>query len=142
MAMRIRDTDAIGKYGQYLINQSELLGMAHTKLTNDINSIRNSYTGVDAEVQISVYTEAANKIINMQNNFNYYGEYMMKLASYDEENFNNAKKQFDKLLADFNPKLFTDVNNSPDATFDTSNINVDILNNVDVLNTNGGVENV
>ena len=142
MAMRIRDTDAIGNYGQYLINQSELLGMAHTKLTNDINSIRNSYTGVDAEVQISVYTEAADKIKNMQNNFDYYGYYMKNLSKYDEDNIDNTKKQFDKLLADFNPKLFADINNSSDATFNTSNINVDILNNVDVLNTNGGVKNV
>lgn len=108
--LRRRDTVAIGNYGRYLQNQCEELSNAYTKLITNINNIRNNYQGVDAEEQIKVFTEKANKINGIMKNFIYYSEYMQKLASYDTDSLNKVKKEINSIISEYKPEMLVSEN--------------------------------
>ena len=93
MALIRRDYAAIGKAGRDFLDLISMLKIAHNKLVQDINSIRENYQGIDAEALINVLLERANKINEIINLFNHYAKYMIYVNDYDNENTSNVRKQ-------------------------------------------------
>ena len=92
-----RDPVAIGNVGAYTERASEYLRTILDKLIKDINSVLDSYKGVDAETQVAKFIETANKLNTVIQNLDYYGNYMMKVSSFDSENLNSTKKNFSQM---------------------------------------------
>lgn len=90
-----RNPVVIGNVGAYTENMSLELQTALTKLTADVNSISESYQGVDANIEIAQFLETIKKINTIVRNFEYYGKYMKNVASCDNENLNSTKKKLD-----------------------------------------------
>ncbi len=89
-----RDPVAIGNVGAYTEKAGEFLIFARDKLIKDINSILDNYKGVDAEIQVSKFIEKVTKLNSVIQNLDYYGKYMLNVASVDRENLNSTKNKF------------------------------------------------
>ena len=94
--LRRRDPVAIGNVGSYTEKMSQELTAAVTKLIQDINSISESYKGVDADVEIAKFTETAKKIDTVIRNLDYYGKYMQNVSDHDRDNLDRTVKKLEE----------------------------------------------
>lgn len=96
--LKRRDPVTIGNVGAYTERSSEYLKAALDKLVKDINSVNDVYKGVDANVQINNFIATANKLNSVIKNLNYYGKYMQNISSFDRDNLNSVKKNFNQII--------------------------------------------
>lgn len=94
--LRRRDPVAIGNVGSYTESMSHELTVALAKLIQDINSISDSYKGVDADLEIAKFIETANKINIVIRNFDYYGKYMKNVSGHDRDNLDRTVKKLEE----------------------------------------------
>ncbi len=99
-----RDPVAIGSVGSYTETENSELKTVQNNLINHVNEIRNSYQGKDAEAIIAKFLEIISKLDSVEQNLEYYGNYMKTVSEHDQDNLNTAKKDFGM------------VNNEPIAT--------------------------
>ena len=92
--LKRRDPVAIGNVGNYMTKMGTDLRVAKDKLINDVNSISEYYKGVDAEAQITQFTETATKLDSIIKNLESYGKYMKNISSYDTDNLDSTKQSF------------------------------------------------
>ena len=105
MAREVRNADVIGKTGVYLKNTCQELSNLKSAFIADIDNIANTYKGSDATAIVNLLIAAINKIDGLINNFNYYSEYMLAIAKFDNENISNINKKIQKknmLQSNFN----------------------------------------
>ena len=95
--LKRRDPVAIGNVGAYTERAGDYLKTALDKLIKDINSVLESYKGIDAETQVAKFIETANKINTVIQNLDYYGKYMKNVSSFDSDNLNTTKKNFSQM---------------------------------------------
>ena len=99
MALKRRDTVAIGGVGNYLQEASQELRIAKQNIQKDVNSmLTNNYKGKDADMIGSKFEEAINRLDSLIFRLDYYSKYMQGVASHDRENIQTANKQLNSIL--------------------------------------------
>ena len=93
MTRLIRNDDMIGETGVYLNEASNRLNDVKNSFMNHVNNFKINYEGVDGTAIYNVLVNAINRVDELVNTFNYYSEYMIKIAKYDSENIENAIKK-------------------------------------------------
>ena len=105
-----RDTVAIESVGQYLLQSINELEEEKKIMVENINSIDDNYHGEDANVIISKFIAASEKMNLMEKIIEYYGQYMIALANHDKENIKYTSNQIVTILND--PVLLNTANYS------------------------------
>ena len=93
MAREIRDDDVIGKSGVYLNESCNKLITLKNSFMNHVNNFKINYEGIDATAIYNVLVNAINRVDELVETLNYYSEYMLSVAKYDNENIENATKK-------------------------------------------------
>lgn len=93
MARLTRDADAISEKGLYLREVCNSLNNEKISFTNNINNMLANYKGVDATSIANVLLDAINKVDDLIKNLNYYSNYMLAVAKYDNENIESVNKK-------------------------------------------------
>ena len=129
MALKRRDSTAIGEVGKYLQEASQELIIAKQNIQKDVNNmLTNNYKGKDADVIGLKFEEAINRLDSLIERLDYYSKYMQGTASHDRENIQTANKQLNSIL-----------NNPIQDNLDTSLPESNELNQtLDVSDVNGG----
>ena len=96
MARLTRDADAIGEKGLYLKEVCSSLNSEKISFTNNINNMLANYKGVDATSIANTLLDAVNKIDGLIKNLNYFSNYMLAVAKYDNENIESANKKINR----------------------------------------------
>lgn len=104
-----RDTVAIESVGKYLLQSISELEEEKKLMEKNINSINDNYHGEDANIIISKFIAASEKMNLMEKIIEYYGQYMIALANHDKENIKYTSNQIISILND--PVLLNTTNN-------------------------------
>lgn len=120
MALKRRDSLAIGEVGNYMQEASNELRISKATILKDVDNMLNNYKGIDANVIRTKFVEAINKMDSLIERFDYYSMYMQSVSRHDRENIQNANKQINSLL---NTPLNNNIEENTDQTMNISTLN-------------------
>ena len=93
----IINIDSLFEFSCYLKQKSSELTELQKKLLNDMEKIKDSYKGIDADIFLGKYQNTVRELDYVINNFNNYANYFLKVTDMSSESLKKAVNHLNSL---------------------------------------------